>query len=79
MIDLCLEGDDGSFEGEIIEFELELELSLFEWGLLWSSDEDTPNSFLFFDDFVASKWSIKYAPSSYWTSLLSLGSMASLI
>lgn len=47
-------GDNGSFKGEVIEFELDLELSSFEgWGFR-TCDEDDPEVIFFFgDDVVA--------------------------
>lgn len=36
------EGDDGSLEGEVVKFELNLELSSFEGRCLWTLQEDDP-------------------------------------
>jgi hypothetical protein len=52
MIDLSLEGDNRSLEGEVVQLELDLKLPTLEWSLLRSSHEYTPQGILLLDDLV---------------------------
>jgi hypothetical protein len=54
MVDLGLEAHDGALEGEVIQFELDLELSALEGGGFGASDVDAPDSVLIGDDGVTS-------------------------
>ncbi len=54
MEDLCFEWNEGAFKGKVIEFELNLELSVFEGGLLRPGNVDVPGGIrLISDDLVA--------------------------
>lgn len=78
MIDLCFEGDDGALEGEVIEFELQLELTSFEWGGLRACHEDAPDSVWDPIDNVSSEYKNTYSAVSSPASLFNLGIMASI-
>jgi len=79
MENLGSETNNGSFEREVIEFELDLELSSFKgWGL-WSCDGDNPESRLFSDDNVISKWMGVYCPASSFCSLTSLACIKEIL
>ena len=49
MVNLGLEAYDGRLEGEVVENELNGELSAFEWSAVRSSDVNIPQAFGAFD------------------------------
>ncbi len=50
MINLGFEWDNGGFEREVLELELDFELSSFEGGLLRTCNEDFPQTIVFDND-----------------------------
>ena len=55
MIDFRGKGNNWCFEGEVLQFETNLELSSFEGSLFWTSDVDVPDSIAFHNDDVVPK------------------------
>ena len=47
VIEFGLEGDDRGLEGEVVELELDFELSSFKRCLLWAGDVDFPQAVAF--------------------------------
>ena len=50
VVDLGFEGDDRSFEGEVVELELDGEVSSFEGRGFWSCDVNVPKVVLLLND-----------------------------
>ena len=79
MVDLGLEGDHWSLEGEVVQFELDFELAALEGGLFGSCHEDVPDGVVDLVHDVAPRSKDAYSLFSSCTSLLSLGSIGYVI
>ena len=79
VVDLGLEGDHRPLEGEVVQFELNLELAALEGGLLGSRHEDVPDGVVDLVHDVAPRSKDEYSLVSSCTSLLSLGSIRYVI
>jgi hypothetical protein len=55
VVDLSLEGDDWTFEWEVIKLKLDFKLATLEWCCLWTCHKDAPDSLAFFIDYIAPK------------------------
>lgn len=53
MVNLSLDGDDWPFEGEVVQFELDLELPTLKWSGFRTEDEDAPERIVSLDDLIS--------------------------
>lgn len=79
MVDLSLDGDHWPFEGKVVQFKLDLELSALEWSGLGAEDEDAPERIVSLDDLVSPTWQDGYSFSNSWISLFNLGSISDML